>query len=155
VKTKNVTSYVIDGIATVTCPACYDVVRLETRLFKKNSLPARCKCGEKFNLKLEARRHYRKEFNTTGAYRIYAIEGINIGKINIKNISRTGVGFTVTDPEKMRIGMKMTICFSAHNGKKYDLEKKVVARNIDKNYIGCDFSAKIPEYQSLKFHLQQ
>ncbi len=155
--TKTTTAYVHNSTAIISCPACYFVKSLEVGHFPKNKniFSVKCICKERFNLKLEFRRHNRQKLKIADTCSFTALNRIIKSGINIENISRKGIGFTVKDSQHMKEGMKGTIYILAHKDNKSCLTREVIIKNIHNGYIGCAILTPIPEYQSLSFHLYE
>ncbi len=145
-----------DNTATIVCPACNKARTVSAEPYRntKKLIKVRCTCGETFSLRLDFRDHYRKETSLPGTYSITTPGKVGGGVIHIRNISREGIGFTVTGLHHLEKGLELTLKFSLDDKKKTKLEKKAIVRLVEKNYIGCKFVATAAEEKALGFYLR-
>jgi len=145
-----------NNTATIVCPACNKAktVSAEPYRNKNNAIRVRCSCGEVFTLHLDFRDHYRKETSLPGTYSITTPGKIGGGVIHIHNISREGIGFTVTGLHHLETGLELILEFQLDDKKKTKLRKEAIVRLVGKNYIGCKFVATAAEEKALGFYLQ-
>ncbi|MCF6186573.1 MAG: PilZ domain-containing protein [Desulfobulbaceae bacterium] len=145
-----------DNTATIICPACNaaKTISAEPYRTKKNLIRVRCRCNEIFSLRLDFRDHYRKETSLPGTYSITTPEKVGGGVIHIRNISREGIGFTVTGLHHLEKGLELILKFRLDDKQKTKLEKKAIVRLVEKNYIGCQFIKTAVEEKALGFYLR-
>ncbi len=86
-------------------------------------------------------------------YRIIS-EGGGGGSASIHNVSRGGLGFTVSGTHNIQIGQKALIDFVLDNHKSTRLSKEVEIKAVKDNYIGCEFISHQPFEKELGFYLQ-
>jgi len=147
--------FVSKGTATITCPHCSKTKRLAVDRYsgRKHTIKVRCNCDTTFLAHLEFRKHYRKPTDLRGLYRITS-EGGGGGSVSIHNVSRGGIGFTVSGKHNIQIGQKALIDFVLDNTKSTRLTKEVEIRSVSNNYIGCQFISQQPFEKDLGFYLQ-
>lgn len=145
-----------DNTATIICPACNAAKTISAEPYrnKKNTIRVRCRCGEVFTLHLDFRDHYRKETSLPGTYSITTPGKVGGGVIHIRNISREGIGFTVTGLHHLEKGLELIIDFQLDDKKKTKLRKEAIVRLVEKDYIGCQFVATAAEEKALGFYLR-
>ncbi len=154
---KTIKSYVnSNNNATVICPACNAAKHISATpyLHKKHIMRVSCHCGEKFELKLDFRRHYRKSVNLPGTYTITTPKKIGGGIIHIQNISQSGLGFTISGRHHMEIGLEIAIEFNLTNRTMNHIKKDATVRTVQNNYIGCEFFTNTPDDRVLGFYLR-
>ena len=146
--------FVSNNTATISCPMCGRTKRLTVARYcgRKHTIKVRCNCDTSFLAYLEFRRHYRKPTELQGFYRITS-EGGGGGSASIHNVSRGGLGFTVSGKHNIRIGQKALIDFVLDNHKSTRLSKEVEIRAVNDNYIGCEFISHQPFEKDLGFYL--
>ena len=144
-----------DGIAIIKCPQCGLVKNLPVTQFRgrQHSLKVRCGCNYAWDLLLDFRRHYRKKTDLTGIY-IMEPPASGGGRLTVLNISRSGVGFSVTGLNAIKIGQKARLQFTLDNKKQTPIDKHVSIRSVKDGYIGCEFVDDRVFEKDLGFYLQ-
>ncbi len=148
--------YVSDeGQATITCPQCglTRQARVDQYRGRKHTIKVNCSCGIGFPLTLEFRRNYRKRAELQGTYRILS-NGGGGGPAKIYDVSRNGIGFTVSGVHSIKVGQRALLDFTLDNRKQSRLQKEVVVRSVDRNRIGCEFNSHQAFDKDLGFYLQ-
>ena len=145
-----------NNTATIICPACNAAKTISAEPYrnKRNLIKVRCRCNKIFALRLDFRDHYRKETSLPGTYSITTPGKIGGGVIHIRNISREGIGFTVTGVHHLEKGLKLILDFQLDDKMKTQLRKDAIVRLVEKNYIGCQFVATVAEEKALGFYLR-
>ncbi len=154
---NNVRAFVCgDNTATIICPACNKAKTVSAEPYRntKSVIKVRCTCGEVFALRLDFREHYRKETNLPGTYSITTPGKVGGGVIHIHNISREGIGFTVTGLHHLEKGLELILDFQLDDKKKTKLRKEAVVCLVEKDYIGCKFVSTAAEEKALGFYLR-
>ncbi|WP_457573991.1 PilZ domain-containing protein [Desulfolithobacter sp.] len=144
-----------DNIATIICPSCKTAKKAAVGgyLHKKHALNVRCRCGQIFTVHLDFRRHYRKQTRLPGTYTIIRPPAGGGGVVHIKNISRSGIGFTVSGLHNIEKDHILLLEFRLNDKKQTKLKKEAVVRSVRNNDIGCEFLDKETE-KALGFFLQ-
>jgi len=154
---NDVKTYVCNNMATVICPACNKAKRInaEPYLDKKHGIKVRCACGEVFNLRLDFRGHYRKDTRLPGTFSITTPGKTGGGVIHIHNISRSGIGFTVTRLHYLEKDMTITLYFQLDDKNQTKLQIETIVCTVNDNSIGCKFSdSTFVSETTLGFYLQ-
>ena len=154
---KEVKTYVRnDGTATVICPVCKRVKHFSAEPYrnKKHTIRVRCVCGEIFILLLDFRRHYRKPTNLPGTYSIITPDKPGGGLMHVRNISRSGIGFTVSGRHNFEKNLRVKLNFQLNDRQQTKLSKEAIVRSVRGNYIGCQFPPNDPIEKALGFYLQ-
>lgn len=153
----SVKSFVRNNTATVICPACNTAksISAEPYRFKKHSMRAHCRCGETFTLQLDYRAHYRKITSLPGTYSITTPGKAGGGVIHIRNISRGGIGFTVSGIHHLENNLNLILEFQLNDRNRTKLRKEVLVRSVKINDIGCQFVDNAMEEKALGFYLQR
>lgn len=148
-----------DDIAAITCPKCSKARKISVTKYrhKRHKLKIRCSCHYVFGVLLDFRKHYRKETNLQGTYKMIA-PAVGAGRLNILNISRNGVGFSIgislDGAYAITPGQKMSISFQLDNKKQTSIQKLVTVRNVNDIYIGAEFHADSAFEKDLGFYLR-
>jgi len=83
---------------------------------------------------------------------------VGTGRLNVLNISRSGVGFTigfaVNGSHPIVPGQKVKVSFQLDNKKRTPIEKTVTVRTVEEHYIGGEFDASQAFEKDLGFYLQ-
>ncbi len=74
--------------------------------------------------------------------------------MQVRNISRSGVGFSISGKHNITIGQKALLNFRLDDKKQTVLTKKVIIKNVRKNTIGCEFINQSQIGKDLGFYLQ-
>ena len=151
------TVHIRDGnSATLICPGCGLVRQVSVAKFRndRHTLSVRCRCGHVYNVLLDFRRHFRKPTSLAGTYVSRDPAGPGGGVIRIVNISRSGVGFTVSGRHRIEPGQELQIEFQLTDRNKSVLKKPVVVRTVQDNTVGCEFLCTGELDKALGFFLQ-
>ncbi len=142
--------------AAIQCPECELVKHISVSTFRnsKHTFKIKCTCGHIFPVTLDFRRHYRKPTDLTGIYEVVVPPNHGGGKMQINNISRSGIDFTVSGLHKIQEGMQIVVSFRLDNKKETEINKNVVARRVRDNKIGCEFTEQMQIGKDLGFYLR-
>jgi hypothetical protein len=100
---------------------------------------------------IDRRKYFRKETDLSGI--CASSDSLEIKEINLKNLSRTGVGFTTASPAGMALGDILKIRFALNGKKRTIIDEDVVVRRIKQNYIGAGFRRFRNCYPDLGYYL--
>lgn len=142
--------------ASIRCPECSLVKNIAVGKYRngRHTLKTRCSCDHIFLVALDFRRHYRKSTNIIGMYALIGASTNGSGQMQVRNISRSGVGFTISGQHSISIGQKALLNFKLNDTKRTELTKKVEIKSIRDNAIGCEFIHKNQISNNLCFYLQ-
>ncbi len=143
--------------ASIRCPDCALVKNIVVGRFRNNkhTLKTRCSCGCTFLVALDFRRHYRKPTKIIGIYSLIGPHASGGGQMQVNNISRSGVSFTVSGRHSIGVGQKALLHFQLDDKNQTELTKKVLVKNIqDTNNVGCEFVNQTHIGKSLGFYLR-
>ncbi len=144
-----------NDIAIIKCPACRFVKKLSVAKYRQNRKPLkiRCRCDHIFTILLDFRLQYRKDVSLTGTYQLRP-PADGAGLMTVKNLSRTGVGFSVSGIHAIQVGQYARIEFTLDNPKQSKLDKKVKIISVNNNFIGCAFLDDQQFEKDLGFYLR-
>lgn len=149
--------YVRDNdTATFVCPSCGAVKHFDAGRYRhqRHSLSVRCRCQHVFSVQLDFRRNFRKQTSLQGTYEIISEGGVGGGIIHISNISRGGIGFTVSGVHRIEKDQLLQIEFQLNDKNKTVLKKQAVVRAVEHNNVGCEFKCNAALDKALGFFLQ-
>lgn len=155
---KNITVHVRpDDTATLSCPACGAIKHIAAEQFRsgRHTMTVRCRCQHIFTVLLNFRRFYRKQTSLAGTYEIISKGGIGGGIIHVNNVSRSGVGFTVSGMHQIQKDQEVQIEFQLNDKNKTVLKKQAVVKSVRQNAIGCEFLCNVEMDKALGFFLQR
>ena len=155
--TQPLTVHIRDNnAATLVCPACGLVRQIAVAKFRndRHTLAIRCRCGHVYSVLLDFRRHFRKPTSLAGTYVSRDPAGPGGGVIRILNISRSGVGFTVSGRHRILPGQELQIEFQLTDRNKSVLKRPAVVRTVQDNTVGCEFLCTGELDKALGFFLQ-
>ena len=142
-----------DGMAVIVCPTCgfsKEVNVFKTDIARKKT-KARCKCGHTFEFIVEVRTIYRKKVDLTG--QCEHIKSHKQDVIQIKDLSRNGIGFEHPSPIDIVVGDRLKIAFRLDNKPKTKINLRAEVTRIDSHFIGARFIGPGNE-PTLGFYLQ-
>jgi len=148
-----------ESTATITCPKCNKSRNIEASKYRnrKHTIKVRCSCRHQFTVLLDYRKTYRKETNLEGTY-IMIPPGVGKGRLNVLNISKNGIGFTigfsVSGSHPLKPGQKVRVSFQLDNKKRTDIQKVITIKNVDGHYIGGEFDDIEAFEKDLGFYLR-
>ena len=138
-----------DKRVTLSCPDCLLVreISVDKYMGRKHFMKINCPCGTTYGVNLNFRKHYRKQVSIGGYYTYDDIVSVvktgstSSVPINcrIKNISLGGIGFTALDRMKAQLGDTLKVIFTLDKVPPETIEKDVIVRCVNDNYIGCEF----------------
>jgi hypothetical protein len=145
-----------DDTATVSCPGCQMTKNVAVGKFRhcKHTITINCLCKETFKVAFDFRRHYRKAVSLHGTYEIISKGRVGGGIIQINNISRNGLMFTVSGLHRIEEGQKLRVEFELNDKKKTLLKKEVIVKEVQQNTIGCQFKENAEMEKDLGFFLK-
>ncbi len=147
-----------DGFISIICPNCKKTFRKNLSDYKKSDrqikLKCNCTCGNSFSVILDRRRHLRKKTILTGAY--IHDKRKSRGVINIKDLSRSGIGFELATDSKdciISTGDILTVRFNLDDVFKTLISKEVITKRIKGKFIGNEFLDILYEHDLLHLYL--
>jgi hypothetical protein len=143
-----------DNTALLVCPHCGTSKNVQVAKYKgrKDPLKVRCTCRSAFHVLFEFRRAYRKQTNLHGDYsKLPACK--QWGKMVVKNISLTGIGFSTLTRHNLRKDDELKVKFTLDDKRRSEIEKDVVVRLVEDTYIGCEFTERVQFDKVLGFYL--
>ncbi|UCD65685.1 MAG: MBL fold metallo-hydrolase [Deltaproteobacteria bacterium] len=142
-----------DKKVTLSCPDCLLVREISVDKYtgRKHFLTVNCPCGTTYGVNLNFRKHYRKDVSIGGYYTseddaddIGWADAGNVPTVpincRIKNISMGGLGFTTLSRMRVQVGDKLKVKFTLDKVPPEIVEKEVIVRTIQDDYIGCQFA---------------
>lgn len=145
-----------NNAATLACPFCGVIKHFSAAQFRsaRHTVTVRCRCQETFSVLLDFRRNYRKQTNLPGTYEVVSEGGMGGGIIQINNISRSGVGFTVSGLHRIEKDQELRIEFQLNDKNKTVLKKQALVKSVRQNAVGCEFKSNTEMDKALGFFLQ-
>ncbi len=142
--------------ATLICPGCGAIKHISADKFKhgRHTIKVQCRCQQTFNVQFDFRRHYRKPVSLPGTYEIISAGGVGGGIIHLNNLSRGGVGFTVSGLHRIEPKQTLQIEFQLNDKKKTTIKKKALVKSVQQNLVGCQFEADVEMEKDLGFFLK-
>jgi predicted Zn finger-like uncharacterized protein len=143
-----------DHSATVTCPHCGIRYRINALKVQPRGVgyKLRCKCGKVYSAFFEFRENERRTLLVDGFYRklkeihvrgtmrkVPASQG-GLDKMEVRNISRNGIGFLTRTGHDLKVDDKIEVMFKLDDEEGTRIERAAVVRRLAKdNYVGCQF----------------
>jgi len=153
------------NIIKLRCPNCLEKKQIPASVLKnKYKFRGKCKCQSVIEVELEYRKSFRKETNVDGYYsynleelqnvKVYDdVVAIKLNSMNCKiiNISTYGLRLKSFPPHNIKNDDIIYIIFQLSAGT--IIEKKVVVRNVQDDYIGCEFIDVQEEDKEVGYYL--
>lgn len=134
-----------DDKAAFTCPKCGKSRLMDVSKFKninKASIKvnARCPCGHQYKIILERRKEIRKEVSFLGTYT--AVEkGVDVmGRMTVKDLSRSGLRFKAHLPREFEIGEELLLEFELDDRDQSQVQRKAIVRSQHGDSVGVSFA---------------
>lgn len=146
--------YPHDHEVVLVCEQCGNTKKINTVKYEKLKKPLRikCGCGSQFLVSIETRKYYRKSTRLYGEYAKVGTEGV-AGRMIIRNLSRTGLGFEMAGDHALRPDDILRIRFTLDDRMRTEIHKKVVVRNMQDRFVGAEFCDLEPYESVLGFYL--
>jgi hypothetical protein len=143
-----------DKMAVIKCPQCGTTRTINAAKLNnfRGPLKARCKCGAAFPVLFEVRKAYGKETLLHGNYVKHSSDEEQ-GRIIVRNISRSGIGFTTLTKHNLKQGDKITLKFTLDDKRRSEIEKNGVVKVVNEKSIGCQFTGSDQQDDPLGFYL--
>ena len=142
-----------DGI--VVCPQCEKRKRANFSAFRERrskTLKVKCTCETHFQISIDFRRSYRKKTDFSGVYTRLSYKK-DQGDIHILNLSAHGIGFRTTNLSVLSVGDKIRMQFTLDDQRQSEIAIEGIVRNVDGNYVGCEFTDLSQHESTLGFYL--
>ena len=143
-----------DNMAVLKWPQCGTARTVNVAKFdnRRGPLKVRCNCGAAFRVLFEVRKAYRKETRLHGSYFKHSA-GQEQGRIMVRNISLSGIGFTTLIKHNLKQGDKVKLKFTLDDKRRSEIEKNGVVRVVNDKSIGCQFTDPDQQDEALGFYL--
>ncbi|MCF8056278.1 MAG: zinc-ribbon domain-containing protein [Desulfocapsa sp.] len=142
--------------ASIRCPNCDLIKNISVSKFRtsRHTFKIRCSCSHVFVVSLDFRRHYRKPTELIGTYTVIVPANNGGGTMQVNNISRSGIDFSVSGLHNIQVGQQIVITFRLDNKKETEINKQVIVRRVRNNKIGCEFTEQMQIGKDLGFYLR-
>jgi hypothetical protein len=143
-------------MAVLKCPDCGGARTINAAKLDnpRGPLKARCKCGAVFRILFEVRKAYRKETRLLGNYVKHSGDEEQ-GRIIVRNISRSGMGFTTLTKHNLKQGDRVKLKFTLDDKRRSAIEKDGVVKVVNDKSIGCQFTDSDQQDEALGFYLMR
>lgn len=132
------------GEGTFICPACDKAIIKDLNEFVEAELAVRlrckCSCGNTYRVLVERRQHFRKAVNLVGMFLFQKSKTSTIkGMIRVRDISQSGVQFTVSSLPEFDVGDKLIIDFTLDDRERSQIRERGIVQRIRSSVIGLKF----------------
>ena len=132
------------GEGTFICPACEKGVIRDLSQFAESRAAVRikctCSCGNVYRVLVERRRHFRKPTDLVGMFIYQGKTGRPVkGLIKIRDISKSGIRFSVNSMPEFEVGDKLFIEFTLDDDDRSQIREEGIVRRIQSNMVGLTF----------------
>ena len=142
-----------DGI--LICPQCEKRKRTNFSAFRghgRRAFKVKCTCETHFQILVDFRRSYRKKTDFVGVCTRLSYKK-DTGEVRILNLSAHGIGFRTATMSALSIGDKVRLQFTLDDKKQSEIIKEGIVRNVDGDYVGCEFTDPSQHEKTLGFYL--
>ncbi len=130
-----------EGRALVVCPSCGEELTVDVGRSPRSMTPVRarvvCSCGQRLVVFVERRAAVRKEVDLPGSYR-QGGDG-EVRSMRIRNLSRSGLLFTVPEAEAPVEGDTLVVEFTLSHAERHHFVKEAVVRRSNDGAVGAEF----------------
>ena len=145
-----------DNTVTLICPHCgtnktVNAAKLKDKI-SNAPVKIKCACKSIFRIIIEFRKEYRKSTHLEGHYSSLPA-GRECDKMIVKNISRTGIGFTTLSMHSLKKNDKIRIKFTLDDRKRSEIDKEIIVRMVNNEYISGEFADSDLPDKALGFYL--
>ena len=145
-----------DNTVTLLCPHCginktVNAAKLKDKI-SNAPIKVKCACKSIFRIIIEFRKEYRKSTHLEGHYSSLPA-GRECDKMVVKNISRTGIGFTTLSMHNLKKNDKVRIKFTLDDRKRSEIDKEIIVRMVNGKFIGGEFADPDLFDKALGFYL--
>jgi len=132
------------GEGTFICPACSKGVIKDLSEFSEAQsvvrLKCKCSCGNVYRVLVERRRHFRKPVNLAGMFVYQDGQGHQVkGLIRVRDISQSGIRFSVNSVPEFTVGDRLTIEFTLDDEERSQIRETGRVHRIQTNMIALTF----------------
>ena len=144
-----------DSFGFLYCPFCGAKKRVSIGKFKdkRDTITTRCKCGKSFEVQLNSRKYYRKSLTLPGEVKILSSDLSAWMKIDVCDLSRSGLSFKMIEPAVINKGDTLRVRFSFETKKAVLIDREVIANFVDGDFLGCEFKGSALKDEELGFFL--
>lgn len=144
-----------DNNAIFSCPICGNTKKISVEKFKHKNhrVSTRCKCENLFKSQLNFRRFYRKRVALSGEIMNLSSSNSVWRKINVCDLSMSGLRFQMLEPAFIEKGNKLRVKFNLEIKKSTRIDKEVVVIFVNGKTFGCEFTNLAFEEKELGFFL--
>ncbi len=156
--------------AVIDCPKCKVRKSVQVGSFKgkKHLMRVKCTCSHVFKIELNFRKHYRKTAALLATYSSKSLSlnghydhlrnaknppSLDTTNCTIKNISIGGVGLKILGGHLIEEGDKLMISFRLDNEKRTLIRRQIIAKTVQGNFVGAEFTGITDHDADLGFYL--
>jgi hypothetical protein len=119
------------------CPKCGRSRTVPVPDLKRQTYKIRCACGHEFAIKLNKRRHVRKNTNLIGAYSVAG--SVADYAMSVLDISRSGLCFTRSDCLRLEPGRNVSLRFRLDTSNMDIIVCDGVIRSVEGDRVSIEF----------------
>lgn len=155
------------GNVSIVCRQCGTVKRLNVNEISYSEgayrMNMKCEgCGSLLDVLINLRKAFRKPTNLTGICTTVESGDIDldahfdkVSGIVVSDISKTGIGFKMKTPLKIKQGDFLRVKFKLDTASRLPIEKKAIVRRVFGEYVGAEFTRPIDEREKeLAFYVK-
>jgi PilZ domain-containing protein len=138
----------------IICPSCENkkIINVANYRIATKPIKVKCRCGYSFSIKLEHRRHHRRNVIIPG--KLFHVDSRReADDILIKSISVTGVGFETKSLRGIKVGDTFEVAFLLKDSFDAAVRESVVVKRVQGNFIGAEFLEKDNYNYELDFYV--
>lgn len=142
-----------DDQTFIVCPVCGFSKGLNIGQFRHRQrvLKIKCTCGNRFEIELEFRQHFRKSTSLNGYIKTNGAFG---WPVKVINLSLGGVCLEFFSEPALKVGDRGNLRFKLDNRKESEIIKQLIVMSISKKRVGCKFIVDRAYEADLGFYLR-
>lgn len=151
-------------LAAFECPNCQRSKsinmnkQLQAESFEPIEIEYECQCGAAYTVRLERRKHRRKETRLSGIYtHMVGKRKLNKGIMTVVDVSRSGLKlkFNLNVNQYFSVGDRLYVEFHLDDNTHTLIQKEVMIKGIADNTIGVEFADQESEHDAIGYFTRQ
>lgn len=139
------------------CERCGRVQRIQVaETVHDHTIKITCKCRHTFAVRIDQRQHYRKDVSLPGAFERVHPDTTEKGRVIVRDISQTGVGFLTYSKRKVNVNDVVKVKFTLDDPHSSTIEVRGTIKIVKDQYVGVELDRPNEHIRKvLGFYLMQ
>lgn len=139
------------------CEKCGRVQRIQVaETAPEQTIRIKCKCRHTFSVRIDQRRHYRKNVSLPGIFEKLYPQDTEKGKVIVQDISQTGMGFLTSTKKRVNVNDVLKLKFTLDDPHSSTIHVRGTVKIVKDQYVGVELDRPNEHIQKiLGFYLMQ